>query len=111
MRSVWSRLFTRCSIRPSRPAARRCGIIVRPPANSAISSTRFRFMIAKAKNARQRVAVELFGDLPRTDAQPSGARNARSESQDCRAFDCVTERSVELGHDLASCAVRKEQPL
>src|SRR5258705_11333968 len=73
-------------MRPSRPAARRCGIIVRPPANSAISSTRFRSMIAKAKNARRRVAVELCGDLPRTDAQPSGARNARSESQDCRAF-------------------------
>ena len=40
-----------------------------------------RSTIAKARNVRRRVAVELCGDLPRTDAPPSGVRNARSEPQ------------------------------
>ena len=84
------RQFTRCSIRRSRPAARRCAIIARPPANSAISSTHFRSTTAKAKNARPRAAAASSGASPRTGVRPSGVRNARSEIRDreaCRALD------------------------
>ena len=70
---------TRCSIRRSRPAARRCAIIARPPANSAISSTRSRSTTAKARNARPQAAAASCGASPRTAARPSGARSARSE--------------------------------
>jgi len=51
------------------------------------------------------------GDLAQNgDAQPSGARNARSESQGFRGFwGWVTYRFVELGHDLTSRALREVQ--
>ena len=77
----WSRRSMRCSIRPSRPAARRCAIIARPPANSAISSIRFRSMTAKARNARPPAAAASSSALPRTGVRRSGARSARSEAR------------------------------
>ena len=77
--SGWSKPFTPCSTRRSRRAAHRCGITVRPPASSAISSIRSRSMTAKASDARPRIAPAPCGVSPRTGAQPSGVRSARSE--------------------------------
>ena len=85
----WSRRSMRCSIRPSRPAARRCAITARPPANSAISSIRSRSMTAKAKNARPPAAAASCGDSPRTAARPSGARSARNEIAACAGTRCI----------------------
>ncbi len=57
MPNVWSVRYTACSIRRSRPAARRCATIARRTANSAIFSIRFRSTTARATSARRRNAT------------------------------------------------------
>ena len=74
----WSIPSRRCSTTRSRPAARRCAIIARPPASSAISSTTSGSMTARARSARRRAAAAPSGASRRTGARRSIAGCARN---------------------------------
>ena len=68
----------RCSVTPSRPAARRCAITAAPMASLALSSTISASTIARASRARRRAAAARSAHACRPGARRSFARCARS---------------------------------